>query len=135
MGQKSSPRAQTAKGAPCLGTTDIIAAITITGDAVCRSTKVVYVSTPESARDFLPEFVACPSEGLRRVGAPSHLHSETRKSISEIVWFPPRSIAWTSSLCFLPRCTNSGGIWMLVTFAGRSALNTRSGRSFSTIAR
>jgi hypothetical protein len=44
MGQKSSPRAQTAKGAPCLGTTDIIAAIT--GDAVCRSTNVVYVSTP-----------------------------------------------------------------------------------------
>jgi hypothetical protein len=46
MGQKSCPRAQTAKGAPCLGTTDIIAAITITGDAVCRSRNVVYVSTP-----------------------------------------------------------------------------------------
>jgi V8-like Glu-specific endopeptidase len=43
-----------------LGTTDIIAAITITGDAVCRSTNVVYRLDTESARNFLAEYVALP---------------------------------------------------------------------------
>ncbi len=43
-----------------LGTTDIIAAITITGDAVCRSTNVVYRLDTESARAFLGQFVTLP---------------------------------------------------------------------------
>jgi secreted trypsin-like serine protease len=43
-----------------LGTTDVIAAITITGDAVCRSTNVVYRLDTESARDFLDDYVALP---------------------------------------------------------------------------
>jgi secreted trypsin-like serine protease len=43
-----------------LGTTDIIAAITITGDAVCRSTNVVYRLDTESARTFLAQYVALP---------------------------------------------------------------------------
>ena len=37
-----------------LGTADIVAAITITGDAVCRSTNVVYRLDTDSARTFLP---------------------------------------------------------------------------------
>jgi secreted trypsin-like serine protease len=43
-----------------LGGTDIIAAITITGDTVCRSTNVVYRLDTESARDFLSQYVALP---------------------------------------------------------------------------
>jgi V8-like Glu-specific endopeptidase len=43
-----------------LGTTDVIAAITITGDAVCRSTNVDYRLDTESARAFLGQFVALP---------------------------------------------------------------------------
>jgi hypothetical protein len=43
-----------------LGETDIIAAITITGDAICRSTNVVYRLDTESARDFLAQFVTLP---------------------------------------------------------------------------
>jgi V8-like Glu-specific endopeptidase len=43
-----------------LGATDVIAAITITGDAVCRSTNVVYRLDTESARGFLGEFVVLP---------------------------------------------------------------------------
>jgi hypothetical protein len=43
-----------------LGSTDIIAAITITGDAVCRSTNVVYRLDTESARTFLAEYVTLP---------------------------------------------------------------------------
>ena len=43
-----------------LGTTDIIAAITITGDTVCRSTNVVYRLDTESARAFLAQYVALP---------------------------------------------------------------------------
>jgi secreted trypsin-like serine protease len=43
-----------------LGTTQIIAAITITGDAVCRSTNVVYRLDTESARAFLAQYVALP---------------------------------------------------------------------------
>ena len=43
-----------------LGDTDIIAAITITGDAVCRSTNVVYRLDTESARDFLSQYVTLP---------------------------------------------------------------------------
>ena len=43
-----------------LGNTNIVAATTITGDAVCRSTNVTYrVDTP-SARAFLKQFVALP---------------------------------------------------------------------------
>ncbi len=43
-----------------LGTTQIIAAITITGDAVCRSTNVVYRLDTESARTFLAQYVELP---------------------------------------------------------------------------
>jgi secreted trypsin-like serine protease len=43
-----------------LGTTQIIAAITITGDAVCRSTNVVYRLDTESARTFLGQYVTLP---------------------------------------------------------------------------
>jgi hypothetical protein len=43
-----------------LGTTNVIAAITITGDAVCRSTNVTYRLDTESARAFLGQFVALP---------------------------------------------------------------------------
>jgi secreted trypsin-like serine protease len=44
-----------------LGTkSSIIAAITITGDAVCRSTNVVYRLDTESARDFLDDYVTLP---------------------------------------------------------------------------
>src|SRR5215207_8728319 len=43
-----------------VGTTDIIAAITITGDTVCRSTNVVYRLDTESARDFLSQYVTLP---------------------------------------------------------------------------
>jgi hypothetical protein len=59
----------------------------------------------------------------------------TRNSISSSVWFPLASMAWTSSLYLVPDCRNSWGIVMLVTDAGRSALNTRSGSSRSTMAR
>ncbi|HEX8104410.1 MAG TPA: trypsin-like serine protease [Solirubrobacteraceae bacterium] len=43
-----------------LGNTNIIAAITITGDAVCRSTNVVYRLDTESARAFLSQYVKLP---------------------------------------------------------------------------
>jgi V8-like Glu-specific endopeptidase len=43
-----------------LGTTNIVAAITITGDAVCRSTNVVYRLDTPSAREFLSQYVALP---------------------------------------------------------------------------
>ena len=43
-----------------LGNTDVIAAITITGDAYCRSTNVVYRLDTESARAFLGQYVTLP---------------------------------------------------------------------------
>ena len=43
-----------------LGDTNIIAAITITGDAVCRATNVDYRLDTASARAFLGEYVALP---------------------------------------------------------------------------
>jgi V8-like Glu-specific endopeptidase len=43
-----------------LGTTQIVAAITITGDAVCRSTNVVYRLDTQSARTFLGQYVTLP---------------------------------------------------------------------------
>jgi len=43
-----------------LGTSNVIAAITITGDAVCRSTNVVYRLDTESARAFLSQYVTLP---------------------------------------------------------------------------
>ena len=43
-----------------LGSTDIVAATTITGDAVCRSTNVVYRMDTESARSFLGRYVTLP---------------------------------------------------------------------------
>ena len=43
-----------------LGKTEILAAITITGDAVCRSTNVVYRLDTESARTFLAQYVELP---------------------------------------------------------------------------
>jgi secreted trypsin-like serine protease len=64
-----SMNASTGNGGTCygdsggpnfLGTTDIIAAITITGDAVCRATNVVYRLDTESARTFLEDYVDLP---------------------------------------------------------------------------
>jgi len=43
-----------------LGTTDIVAATTITGDAVCRATNVDYRMDTASARAFLSQFVTLP---------------------------------------------------------------------------
>lgn len=43
-----------------LGTTDILAATTITGDAICRSTNVTYRLDTPAARAFLGQFVALP---------------------------------------------------------------------------
>jgi hypothetical protein len=43
-----------------LGTGNIVAAITITGDAVCRSTNVDYRLDTASARGFLSQYVALP---------------------------------------------------------------------------
>ncbi|HYO64407.1 MAG TPA: trypsin-like serine protease [Pyrinomonadaceae bacterium] len=43
-----------------LGTTNIVAATTITGDALCKATNVVYRTDTESARNFLRNFVALP---------------------------------------------------------------------------
>jgi V8-like Glu-specific endopeptidase len=43
-----------------LGSSDIVAATTITGDAVCRSTNVDYRLDTASARGFLGEFVVLP---------------------------------------------------------------------------
>ena len=43
-----------------LGTTDIIAATTITGDAICRSTNVVYRLDTNAARTFLAGYVSLP---------------------------------------------------------------------------
>jgi len=43
-----------------LGTTQTVAAITITGDAVCRATNVTYRLDTESARSFLAEYVELP---------------------------------------------------------------------------
>ena len=43
-----------------LGTTDVIAATTITGDSVCRSTNVDYRLDTASARNFLAGFVPLP---------------------------------------------------------------------------
>ncbi len=42
------------------GETDIVAAITITGDAVCRSTNVDYRLDTRSARSFLDDYVTLP---------------------------------------------------------------------------
>ncbi|TIC81318.1 S1 family peptidase [Nocardioides sp. GY 10113] len=43
-----------------LGATDVVAAITITGDAVCRATNVDYRLDTGSARAFLGQYVALP---------------------------------------------------------------------------
>ncbi len=43
-----------------LGATDIVAATTITGDAVCRSTNVDYRMDTTAARAFLSQFVTVP---------------------------------------------------------------------------
>jgi len=43
-----------------LGTTNIVAATTITGDAICRSTNVTYRLDTPSARAFLGQFVTLP---------------------------------------------------------------------------
>jgi len=64
-----SMNASTGNGGTCygdsggpnfIGTTNIIAAITITGDAVCRSTNVVYRLDTASAREFLAQYVTLP---------------------------------------------------------------------------
>jgi V8-like Glu-specific endopeptidase len=47
-------------GPNLLGKTNVIAAITITGDAVCRSTNVDYRLDTESARAFLGQYVQLP---------------------------------------------------------------------------
>jgi secreted trypsin-like serine protease len=43
-----------------LGTTDVVAAITITGDAICRATNVDYRLDTESARAFLAGYIWLP---------------------------------------------------------------------------
>ena len=43
-----------------LGNTNVIASITITGDAVCRATNVTYRLDTESARAFLGQYVTLP---------------------------------------------------------------------------
>ena len=43
-----------------LGASTTLAAITITGDDVCRATNVTYRLDTASARDFLDEYVALP---------------------------------------------------------------------------
>jgi V8-like Glu-specific endopeptidase len=43
-----------------LGTTNIVAGVTITGDAVCRSTNVDYRLDTKSARAFLSQYVTLP---------------------------------------------------------------------------
>jgi V8-like Glu-specific endopeptidase len=43
-----------------LGSTDIVAAITITGDAICRATNVDYRLDTASARAFLGQYVVLP---------------------------------------------------------------------------
>ncbi len=43
-----------------LGTTNILAATTVTGDAICRSTNVAYRLDTSSARTFLAQFVTLP---------------------------------------------------------------------------
>ena len=43
-----------------LGSSDILAATTITGDSVCRSTNVIYRLDTASARSFLGQYVALP---------------------------------------------------------------------------
>jgi hypothetical protein len=64
-----SMNASTGNGGTCygdsggpnfLGTTNVIAGITITGDAVCRSTNVVYRLDTPSARAFLSQYVTLP---------------------------------------------------------------------------
>ena len=64
-----SMNASTGNGGTCygdsggpnfLGTSNVIAAITITGDAVCRSTNVDYRLDTESARAFLGQYVTLP---------------------------------------------------------------------------
>ena len=42
------------------GDSDLIAAITITGDAMCRATNVSYRLDTPSARNFLDDFVSLP---------------------------------------------------------------------------
>jgi secreted trypsin-like serine protease len=64
-----SMNASTGNGGTCygdsggpnfLGTTDVIASTTITGDAVCRATNVTYRLDTASARTFLDDFVTLP---------------------------------------------------------------------------
>ncbi|CAA9435805.1 MAG: hypothetical protein AVDCRST_MAG03-3601 [uncultured Rubrobacteraceae bacterium] len=64
-----SMNASTGNGGTCygdsggpnfLGNTGVIAAITITGDAVCRSTNVTYRLDTKSARAFLDDYVTLP---------------------------------------------------------------------------
>ncbi len=64
-----SMNASTGNGGTCygdsggpnfLGTTSVVAAITITGDAVCRSTNVDYRLDTPSARAFLGQYVSLP---------------------------------------------------------------------------
>jgi hypothetical protein len=43
-----------------LGTTDILAATTITGDSVCRATNVTYRLDTAPARAFLGQLVTLP---------------------------------------------------------------------------
>lgn len=43
-----------------LGTSNVVAATTITGDAVCRSTNVTYRLDTQSARSFLASYVSLP---------------------------------------------------------------------------
>ena len=54
FGDSGGPNFLTVEG------TRLIAAITITGDAVCRATNVAYRLDTSSARDFLAPYVSLP---------------------------------------------------------------------------
>ena len=54
FGDSGGPNFLTVEG------TRLIAAITITGDAVCRATNVAYRLDTTSARDFLAPYVSLP---------------------------------------------------------------------------
>ena len=78
-----------------------------------------------------------PTRGPRRVcdrgDEPPYLVCVVRKVSSVSVWFPPVSMARTSTLYSVRAWTNSAGTESLVAVAGRSALKTRrTGSSWTT---
>jgi len=60
--------------------TQIIAGTTITGDAVCRATNVIYRLDTPSARSFLAQYVTVPERGVSRERDGHHRQREGRRS-------------------------------------------------------